>query len=497
MMAMRAAIAGVVGAAALVALAEQPRFSRSRWIAERARHAPFSGGVLPGAAVPLPIPAVSGTALPAAAGRKNVRVSFDLLEPDGSAAQPETQAEPHVAINPEDDQNLLAGYQDQRFSDGGARALTYAVSTDGGRHWSEALLPNLTRAAGGSFERASDPWVAFGPDQRAYFVSLAFNETNPLNGIYVSASSDGGRTFADPVAVHTTTVDFDDKEAMAVDSGEASPHRGNVYVAWDRNTAGGLQVLELARSTDGGVRWSTPVALDRAPINIGVVPLVGPDGTVYAVWIHSAAGSPEIEGDLVCARSTDGGRRWRRAVVIARVDSIGVPELRTGNGLPMAAVDPASGAIYVVWQDQRFTPSTDQVVLSRSTDSGRSWSAPLRISDGPDQAASFTPAVAVNGRGEVGVAYSSLRNDPQRRYLVDQYFCGSQDGGISFGASVRVSRVTTDVRFAAQARGYFLGDYQGIAGGARRFHPLWIATLNASRIDGSRPQPDAFTARVK
>ena len=37
------------------------------------------------------------------------------------------------------------------------------------------------------------------------------------------------------------------------------------------------------------------------------------------------------------------------------------------------------------------------------------------LSDGPDGAASFTPAVAVNDAGQVAVSYYSLRNSPRRR----------------------------------------------------------------------------------
>lgn len=471
---------------------DQP-FSRSRWIAERvAKGVRFSGGVLPS---DLPFAGQRPFVLPlsAEAGLANIRVSQDIVPGPYGNAQPETQTEPHIAVNPANDANVFSGYQDNRFSDGGARALTYGHSADGGRTWYEAMLPRLTLASGGKFERASDPWVAFGPDNRAYYVSLAFNESTALNGIYVNASADGGRTFKAPVAVHTTTADFDDKEAMVVDTYDDSPYRGRIYVGWDSNLANGQQVMYVSRSADKGKSYSAPVALRTAGANIGIIPLVGPGGVVYAIWSSWTGGSTMH----VISKSTDGGVTWSEPRNIATVRSAGVPELRTGDGLPMAAVDRISGEIYVVWQDARFTPGVDQVVITRSTNGGEKWSKPMRVSDGPGASANFTPAVAVNGLHEVAVSYYSLRNDPQSQYLVDEYIALSADRGKTFGASRRVSARTYDVRDAAYARGYFLGDYQGIAGGSALFHPLWIATTKASKLDPSGKQPDAFTSRVR
>ena len=47
---------------------------------------------------------------------------------------------------------------------GGAKGTTAAVSFDGGLTWANVSVPTLTRCQGGEFDRASDPWVSFGPD---------------------------------------------------------------------------------------------------------------------------------------------------------------------------------------------------------------------------------------------------------------------------------------------------------------------------------------------
>jgi hypothetical protein len=214
------------------------------------------------------------------------------------------------------------------------------------------------------------------------------------------------------------------------------------------------------------------------------------------VW-QDARFSPGID-QVVLSRSTDGGASWSPPVIISDLRSAGVPDHRTGGGLPSAAVDPRNGDLHVVWQDARFSPGIDQVVLSRSTDGGETWTAPKRVSDGPLDAANFTPAVAVNANGVVGVAYYSLRNDPGRRFLVDEYLATSKNRGQRFAKSRRVSAVSWDSRFAALSdRGLFLGDYQGLAGSRQNFFPLWIATFLPSRIDPPERQPDAFTRAMR
>ncbi len=481
-----------------------PAFSRSRWIAEQAGHARFEGGVERG------LHTRDGeTARAPLAGTKRrhpppgpaiMRVSNDILDPDEhSGAQPETEAEVHLVADPDDERHLVAGYQEDRFEDGGARALTFAVSTDGGKSWEEGLLPNLTEVTGGAWERASDPWLAWGTEGRSYYATIAFQESRPDNAVTLSSSDDGGHSWSPPSIVHVNhNTDFDDKEAVIADTALDSPFQGRVYVAWDTVIANQRQVLRIAHSRDGGATWSAPVDVWSRGFNVGALPLTGPGGVLYLVWmsfIPSAAPTGPLYSaiEIRAARSDDGGDTWSEPALVALADTHGVPGMRTGE-LPAAAIDRRSGRLYVAWQDQRFTPGTDQIVMSVSDDGGY-WTDPRRISDGPDDAPAFTPAVAVNGQGHWGVAYATFRNDPARRFLADQYLVTTNNRGRVLGAS-RVSNQSFDIRDAAVARGYFLGDYQGLVAGASAFRPVWVATSAASRLrDGNQPDVVALYLR--
>jgi len=462
---------------------QQPAgFSRARWIGEH--RLPYPGVPHPLAPQPPNPPTVlpdffllsSSRAFVDRAVVGPVRVNNDLLPP-GNGTNPWSQAEPDIAVNPFNDNNLVAVYQESRFRDGGARALNYATSMDGGVTWAEGSLPALTQELGGPWERASDPWVAFGPNNRVYYVSLDFNETNPANQVGVSVSRDGGLHWGPPVSVFRSELDFNDKEAIEVDTYPGSPHLGNVYVAWDVNIAQGdgfaRQHLMVARSTDGGVSYRPPVVLRTAGANIGAIPRVGPDGTVYVMSAGTLLGGGWA---IFLSTSTDGGVTFSGARIVQRFNSLSVPYIRDGSILPSMAVDRASGDLYLVWADARWA-GVDQTTISYSRDRGASWSPPMRVSSGPLDAPTFTAAVAVNGRGEVAVSYTSLENDPARAFIVDQYVSISRDHGLSFPTRRRLSPVSSDIRWAAWAREFFLGDYTGIAAGPTAFHMLWTFPL--------------------
>jgi BNR/Asp-box repeat len=508
-----AALASLVAAACalllLAPLRSQQSWSRSRWIVEGMRRGlRFSGGIMPG------VPGGPGGRPPelepplSGRGRRGVppglpdtRVSHDILPPDSaSAGEPHTEAEPYLAVDPEDPNRLLALYQEDRFpSVGGARALTFALSTDGGRHWREGLLPHLTAASGGTLDRASDPWVAFGAGHAVYCSGLGFDDADSQGGVYVSASRDGGETWGDPVQVHAqSSAAIDDKDAVAVDDDPRSPYFGRVYVGWDISPSSGVaQALVMAHSSDGGGTFSSPATIFDQGGNIGIIPLVALGGLVHAIWLHYEGGGLTT-GTIESSYSTDGGDTWSPPVKVADVSVAPVPSSRTGDGLPGAALDPATGNVFVAWQDQRFTPGADQILLSVSANGRSGWSSPRRVSDGPDDVANFTAAVAVNDLGQVAVSYYSLRNSPPGNdSLVDEYLTVGGPRGRPFSRSRRQSFSSWDNRAAAIADGqFFLGDYQGLAAAGRNFLPLWVATFATSAIDPPAKEPDVYTVAV-
>jgi Neuraminidase (sialidase) len=95
--------------------------------------------------------------------------------------------------------------------------------------------------------------------------------------------------------------------------------------------------------------------------------------------------------------------------------------------VPSTAVD-RRGAVYVTWQEDP-TPSTGRILLSRSVDDGRTWSAPRAIVDHAGQA--YLPVVAVDRSDELGLLWYDARTDMPGDGRLDTavWFAHSHDGG--------------------------------------------------------------------
>ena len=185
---------------------------------------------------------------------------------------PNTQVEPRVAVDPTNLNHIVGVWQQDRWDNGGSFGTGAGVSFDAGQHWQEVVIPGLTTASGGSFNRASDPWISFGPTGKVYESSLVINVDSKgveqESGIAVNMSSDGGLTWSAPTILILTNFSGpnfieNDKESITAD-----PQNPNlVYTIWDQVSTNGTSPGQtfLSRSTDGGQTWSSPQLIFDSP----------------------------------------------------------------------------------------------------------------------------------------------------------------------------------------------------------------------------------------
>lgn len=397
------------------------------------------------------------------------------------------EVEPYVAVNPRNPSNLVGVWQQDRWSNGGARALLTGYSLDGGKTWAAAVAA-LSRCAGGNavngadYARVSDPWVSFAPDGTAYQIALAFNGATLMPGsssaALVSRSTDGGRTWGPAVTLQHDGADhFNDKESLTAD--RTDPRY--VYAVWDRLAPDNTAPTWLARTTDGGVTWE-PARLiyDPGPnastLNNQIVVL--PDGTLVLFLTRFTNVSGPTTAALVVLRSLDKGLTWSAPITVAAVQAIGTVDAASSRTLRDAAflgsiATGAQGDLAIAWQDARFTQGArDAIAFARSTDGGLTWSAPARINADAGVPA-FVPGVAIGGDGTIAVAYYDFRsNTPDAAtILTDNWITRSTDGGTTW----REARLaaTFDLALAPNANGLFLGDYQGLAAIGNAFVPFY------------------------
>lgn len=446
---------------------------------------------------------------------------------------PDSEVEPWVDVNPTNADNIVAYWQQDRWSNGGARSLVAGVSLDGGLSWINSIVPGITEcsgpAAGGTdlgFDRASDPWLSFAPDGTLHQISLVF-DADPAagsfgpNALAVSKSEDGGFTWSDPIAIIEDDQPnvLNDKQSLTADPTDANL----VYAAWDRLVVPPGSVINpenviglgfkspfyFARSTDGGETWEPARKIyDPGGNNqtIGNQIVVLPDGTLVNFFdeilnFRNDEGDAQFDTNLSLLRSPDKGDTWLpkgRPIRAADIRALSVVTPDEGEGIRDAdilfdvAVDPTSetptgGALYAVWQDSRFT-GFDQIAFIQSLDGGLTWSTPIQVNqtpanaDNPLRAQAFVPSVAVSSDGTVTVTYYDFRNDDATGELADHFavHCHaatedcSDPASWTAGNEVRLTETSFDILQAPVARELFLGDYVGLASDGTDFLSVYV-----------------------
>ncbi|HEX6652145.1 MAG TPA: sialidase family protein [Thermoleophilaceae bacterium] len=464
---------------------------------------------------------------------------------------PNSEVEPWLAVRPTNANDVAGMWQQDRWSDGGAHGLLAAVSHDGGATWAYSA-PHFsncaggTAANGGNFGRSSDPWVSWAPNGDLWSISLSVDRTTTRNAVLVAKMGAGSSTWTEPTTVRFDSSEktgiplgnnFNDKESLTADPTDAS---GNlVYAVWDRIVAPSSNAAAsafehnkfafrgptwFARTTEGASAtpdWERARKIydpgeQNQTISNQIVVL--PNGTLVDgfMLIKSHQNNKRSRGfSTAVIRSTDKGVTWsRRAIVVSPVSTIGEtdPEpincrpyingnppctlVRSDGVIVDLAVDNSGGAhngrIYMTWQAHDDNPHGDDLIqVAWSDDGGRTWSDPVDVNQTPpgaftDQA--FEPSIHVNSQGVVAVSYYDFRNDVSgdRRLTTDFWIVHSHDGGGTWTENHLAGPF--DMHQTPYARGYFVGDYQGLDSQGSAFRNLF--TLGSPGSDTVFPNPN-------
>lgn len=372
-----------------------------------------------------------------------------------------------------------------------------ALSTDGGASFTDngTLADSLDGDLG-------DPVLASDHTSgTVYFSTLGGNLV--ANHLQTFRSFDGGVTFTAPVNSTPgweASGSFQDKEWMAVDNFPGL-QQGTVYVSWTRFPGGVVAPspfvdIRLTRSTDGGSTYLLPPlgTLVMTGCGQGSYVAVGPDHSVYVFWWDCN----QTPRRVMVAKSIDQGLTFGAPVRVATLLGTGVNgrlPLNGGfrsNSFPHAAVNPLTGNLYAVFNDNPVGDDRGDIYFAQSTDGGATWGTPIRVNDDGATLDQFMPTVAVTSDGSrLMVQWYDRRRNPSGNDAIDRFAVIGRIAGnaVTFGQNFAVSDASFPVVREQDPiiNIEYMGDYDQIVADDSSFYSVWSDNRLGSAAHENQP----------
>jgi hypothetical protein len=353
--------------------------------------------------------------------------------------------EPTIAIDPLNPNNMVIGWRQFDNVNSNFRQAGYAFTSDGGQTWTfpGVINPGIFR---------SDPVLSYDTAGNFYYNSLTTDGTNYFCKVFKSMDGGvqwdsgtnaqggdkqwmtidrttgvgSGNIYASWTSYYSsclpgfftrlTKIDTGFEDCTIIDGYPywgtmAVGNNGELYIAGTFDPTNGIEVCKSLNAKVPGsvVAWDSAVVVDLdgiieqdpevnpvgilGQVNIDIDRSTGPGrGNVYvlASVVRNSNGDP---GDVMFAKSTDGGSTWSSPVRINDDNSI-----TNTQWFGVMSVAP-NGRIDAAWLDTRDAPiGTDysDLYYSYSIDQGSTWSVNEKLSD------IFNPHVGYPQQDKIG-----------------------------------------------------------------------------------------------
>jgi hypothetical protein len=348
---------------------------------------------------------------------------------------------PTLALAPDGDSAYVVWVE----KEGELSNVVLATVTPDGKPLRPAVRVNAIPGDASTHDQAP-PQVAVGPGGEIYVVWQRSTEVPgrmyPVSNLRFASSIDGGRSFSPTITVNDDAGGLPTSHSFHNVTVAAD---GTVYVAWldgraqeaaragtakdrmdrmDRMGGDRMGRMEGTRGEEGGkgVEGGEAVGGGAGEAMQGMKGMGGMEGMGGTQGGHGGGEGPGSEIRVASWHPGDAG--FGASV---RVDGNVCPCCRAA-----LAVGP-EGEVYVAWR-KIFAGDVRDVVVARSADAGRSFSAPVAVhADGwvfpgcPHAG----PSLAVDGDGRLYAAWYTGKEDRQ-----GLYYAVSANGGESFGDPV-------------------------------------------------------------
>lgn len=381
--------------------------------------------------------------------------------------------EPSIAVDPTNPNRMAIGWRQFNTIASSFRQAGFGYTIDGGMNWTFSGV-----IESGVFR--SDPVLESDSQGNFYYNSLT---NSPEYMCKVFRSSTGGADWDAGVFAQGG-----DKQWMTIDN-TAGSGAGHIYSQWTSAYSVCYPGF-FTRSIDGGDSYQDCTTIPNDPY-WGTL-AIGPEGELYmggsigfnfqvARSIYAQDPRVIVSWDLMSEVNLDGTIAYG-----------GGPNPGGLLGQTLIAVDTSNEVtrsnVYLLCSVER-TSNNDpaDVMFSRSTDWGISWSSPIKINDdvSTNNYQWFgTMSIAPNGR--IDVIWLDTRDNPGT-YLSALYYSNSTDGGLTWSVNERLSEFfDPHLGWPQQNK---MGDYFDMISDNQGSFLSWAATFNGEQ--------DVYFSRIK
>jgi hypothetical protein len=428
----------------------------------------------------------------------------NLINPQTDAGTHITQSETYSLANPDNPNQIVVTYNDSRSFPSFNNISGASVSTDGGTTFTRLIAATGRSPFDNTF---GDP------------VTLYNKPTGTWFAIWLDAACGGqglggykSTTPWDPnswthFCVHTGS--FDDRESGWSDNNPASPFFGRMYVSWNNFADGGS--LRVRFSTDNGLTWTNERQLAPASPFIRDVQITGDsaNGTVYVAGMNEGGGGTGGPRSNKIYRSTDGGNTWTNTFTSANFTGPSDGTTCSTNSyfatmfagywrhMGWGQVAALNGVVHYDYAQRGAGADGGDIFYIRSTDSGATFSAPLKLNTDATTRPQWQPNLSVSPGGTLFAAWYDARESTSCQKGNPGVPCyrmwgrKSTDNGVTWLANDMVSDVVTPLPAQPDPNivACYVGDYDYGSATADNHVTSWVdgrVTING------QSQQDSF-----